>query len=265
MNISEYAIHEIAQAIIGNKSGKDLVALFNQFGMKDIYDYQKGGLPRLEGQEATNTSKTRYTIDRLKKINDSQNLKNLVIHVADNYEGEMQKNYINGINKIVISEGYKLDKIGNTFDIIGTEEDEEVIEIEVSFEQIQKNIIEALGNAKYTVWVAVAWFTNKKLFQKLVELQNRGINVQVIIVDDEINRDNGVPIEEFESKRIPMKGFFGKNKMHHKFCVIDLETLINGSYNWSNAAEYNDENITIIKSRKVAKEFASTFIRLKIE
>jgi tetratricopeptide (TPR) repeat protein len=33
---------------------------------------------------------------------------------------------------------------------------------------------------------------------------------------------------------------------HHKFCIIDNETLITGSYNWSNNAKNNDENILIM-------------------
>ena len=266
MKISEFAINEIAQTIMGVRSGKELVALFNEFGLRDIYNNQKGGLPKLEGREGTNTSRTNYTIDRLGKINNSQNLKNLIIRLANSNEGEGQENYIQNINKVVVQEGFKLERIGEIFEIIGAEEEEEVIEVEVTFEQIQAQILEILDSAKFSVWVAVAWFTNKELFQKLVELKNKGINVQVIIVDDQINAKNGVPIEsEFESRRIPMKGYSENNKMHNKFCVIDLNTVINGSYNWSNAAEYNDENITVIRNRNIAEEFASTFIKLKTE
>ncbi len=266
MKISKFAIHEISDWIMGGRTGKELVALFNQFGMRDIYDYKSGGLPKLEGQEHTNTSRTNYTIDRIEKINDSPNLKNLIINLANNHEEEVQESYTTAINKVVVAEGYKLEKIGNSFEVIGAEEGEEVIEVEVTFEQIQAQILEILDNAKFSVWVAVAWFTNKPLFRKLVELKKRGINVRVIMVDDDINRKNGAPIErEFDSRRIPMKGYFGNNKMHNKFCVIDLNTVINGSYNWSNAAEYNDENITVIRSRKVAEEFASTFIKLRTE
>ena len=34
--------------------------------------------------------------------------------------------------------------------------------------------------------------------------------------------------------------------MHNKYCIIDNDTVITGSYNWTTAAETkNDENITI--------------------
>ena len=37
------------------------------------------------------------------------------------------------------------------------------------------------------------------------------------------------------------------NIMHNKFCVIDQNTIINGSYNWTKKAKNNYESITIIK------------------
>lgn len=38
----------------------------------------------------------------------------------------------------------------------------------------------------------------------------------------------------------------GGGKMHHKFCVIDNQIVIHGSYNWSTSAEMkNNEDITI--------------------
>lgn len=104
------------------------------------------------------------------------------------------------------------------------------------------------------------------LYKKLIELKKRGVNIQVIIIDDDKNKNHGCNIEaEFESKRIPEFGYYKNNKMHNKYCVIDLKTIINGSYNWTLAANYNQENIQITKSRRLAEEFASKFIELKLQ
>lgn len=35
--------------------------------------------------------------------------------------------------------------------------------------------------------------------------------------------------------------------MHHKFCVIDLERVIDGSYNWTNNANYSGKGINIYR------------------
>jgi phosphatidylserine/phosphatidylglycerophosphate/cardiolipin synthase-like enzyme len=51
--------------------------------------------------------------------------------------------------------------------------------------------------------------------------------------------------------------------MHNKFCIIDSETVINGSYNWTKKANFNKENITIDKDRGLAKRFANEFKSIK--
>ena len=54
-----------------------------------------------------------------------------------------------------------------------------------------------------------------------------------------------------------------KNIMHHKFCIIDLKTTIHGTYNWTKAAQYNKESISIDRNRETAEKFADEFMRLK--
>ena len=52
--------------------------------------------------------------------------------------------------------------------------------------------------------------------------------------------------------------------LHHKFAVIDRQTVITGSHNWSNAANYhNDETLLIIQNNPVvAAHFDREFDRL---
>jgi phosphatidylserine/phosphatidylglycerophosphate/cardiolipin synthase-like enzyme len=52
--------------------------------------------------------------------------------------------------------------------------------------------------------------------------------------------------------------------LHHKFAVIDRQTVITGSHNWSNAANYhNDETLLVIQSNPtVAAHFDREFNRL---
>lgn len=133
----------------------------------------------------------------------------------------------------------------------------------VHFEDIQEQIIQEVKKAKYTIWVAVAWFTDKVLFDELMKKKEEGVNVQVIINDDEINRRSGLSFEDLsESYKIPSTGYFN-NIMHNKFCVIDLKTVIHGSYNWTKKAQYNQETISIDENRNIAESFSNQFIKLK--
>ena len=53
--------------------------------------------------------------------------------------------------------------------------------------------------------------------------------------------------------------------MHHKFCIIDLDKVVHGSFNWSKKAEYNKETVEVVKSRKSAEDFAEQFKKLYLE
>jgi phosphatidylserine/phosphatidylglycerophosphate/cardiolipin synthase-like enzyme len=51
--------------------------------------------------------------------------------------------------------------------------------------------------------------------------------------------------------------------MHHKVIILDDETVVAGSFNFSDGADkQNDENVVIIRSRAVAKQFADEFQRV---
>ncbi|MBU6229545.1 MAG: competence protein ComE [Cyanobacteria bacterium REEB459] len=53
------------------------------------------------------------------------------------------------------------------------------------------------------------------------------------------------------------------DKLHHKFAVLDGEWVITGSQNWSQAANYsNDENLLVIHSSRVAAHYQREFDRL---
>lgn len=148
--------------------------------------------------------------------------------------------------------------------LVGNSDGNEKITLpEVYFEKIEQEIIEAIDNAKFTIWVAVAWFKNQKLFNHLVAKKNQGVNVQLIILDDKINESSGLNYErEFETYRFPKYGKY-ENILHVKFCIIDLKQVIYGSYNWTYKANYNYEYIENDNNRKKAEHYAKEFIKLK--
>ena len=138
------------------------------------------------------------------------------------------------------------------------------VNVSAHFEEIQEQLIEQIESARFLIWVAVAWFTDKQIFRNLVAKKNQGVNVQLIIIDDEINKNSGINYEnEFETYRIPAFGKYN-NIMHNKFCIVDLRTVINGSYNWTNKAQFHHESITVVQGRENAEKFAEEFIKLKL-
>ena len=137
--------------------------------------------------------------------------------------------------------------------------------VQAHFQDIRNSIIGEIEKANKSLKVAVYWFTNHELFDLLHQKQLNGIQCDLIIHNDYINnRDTGLPFQKF----IDAGGKFyfsdEENPMHNKFCIIDNQVLINGSYNWTYYAESkNRENILIIKGEiDVLKAFETEFSKL---
>jgi len=150
-------------------------------------------------------------------------------------------------------------------DLIDSIENGENLSLEATFDNIKQRIIDEISQAKFTIWVAVAWFTDRDLANALYKKSCEGVNIQIIVIDDNINQDLCSKFDSyFENYRLPANKKY-KTIMHNKFCILDLEKVIHGSYNWTNKAKYNNETITISESRSIAKEFAQEFIKLKTD
>lgn len=85
MKLSDYAINALIPYITGDnkttvyKKGSELTKLFNSYGFRDIYDFNKGGLPKLsDNKNGMNTSRSDYTKDRLTKLSGKYELQNLL-------------------------------------------------------------------------------------------------------------------------------------------------------------------------------------------
>lgn len=133
------------------------------------------------------------------------------------------------------------------------------------FTNIRQAILKALEEANDEILVAVYWFTNHQLFDKLCDKLKEGKKVSLIIHNDYTNnRDAGLNFQSFIDNGGQFYFSDNEHPMHNKFCVIDSKTLINGSYNWTyNAGRINSENIIIIKEEPVTvSAFRDEFINL---
>ena len=126
--------------------------------------------------------------------------------------------------------------------------------IKAYFEGIRQVLLTELDNATEKIVVAVYWFTNHALLQKLIEKLEDGLKVEMIIHNDYINnRETGLNFQCFIDKGGEFYFSDMFNPMHNKFCVIDNKVLINGSYNWTYYAEdRNSENVLLIKEEEEA-------------
>ncbi len=130
----------------------------------------------------------------------------------------------------------------------------------VVFDDIKEEIIQGIRGAKYTIWVAVAWFTDIDIYRELILRKIDGVNVRIITSDEPTNQTLLADFERnFEVVKVPKKGY---NRLHNKFCIIDLEYVMHGSYNWSKTAPNNDETWATALDRDFVRKFADEFMEL---
>lgn len=137
--------------------------------------------------------------------------------------------------------------------------------VETHFSNIQSVIIRELNKANRQILVAVAWFTDDLLYNKLEEALRQGIKVNLILNDDDINQFSGLNFENLVNKGAEIYLYdSNEDTMHQKFCVIDHDIVLAGSYNWTKrAANRNTENLIVFNNeRDTALNFKKQFEEL---
>ena len=123
----------------------------------------------------------------------------------------------------------------------------------VVFYNIHEEIIRYIDSAKDEILVAVAWLTDFAIINHLTKKSKNGITVKIIFYDDHINNKNN--FTELVNNGALIR--CSKNLMHNKFAIIDKKIILNGSYNWTQNANNNYENIQISEEEK---ELTESFI-----
>jgi len=129
------------------------------------------------------------------------------------------------------------------------------------FQDIENIITIKLNTAKESIFVAVAWFTNQRLFDCLVNACHRNVNVRVLILNDILNRnefglDFGILVNAGAEVRFANTA--NNATMHNKFCIID-DKVTTGSYNWTYHANINAENVVLIDEPTITNNYRQQF------
>ena len=136
-----------------------------------------------------------------------------------------------------------------------------------------------LGTSQQQVDLALFVFSEPALGNILQVQSQRGVKVRGVIdrqfayrdyssalplmgVDANLCQTAGTNVQPLETIGVPTLPT--GDLLHHKFAIIDRRTVITGSHNWSNAANYrNDETLLVIQDNLiVAAHFDREFDRL---
>ncbi|MBS7604886.1 MAG: phospholipase D family protein [Candidatus Bathyarchaeia archaeon] len=124
-----------------------------------------------------------------------------------------------------------------------------------------KSIIDLIRSANKSIHIMIYSFTLDSIGYELIRAYQRGVDVKIVFEKGQITeyseylrlKETGVPVRNDTNPAL----------MHNKVMIIDSEIVVTGSYNWTKSAEEeNDENIIIIRSKKIAGEYERVFEKI---
>jgi phosphatidylserine/phosphatidylglycerophosphate/cardiolipin synthase-like enzyme len=129
-------------------------------------------------------------------------------------------------------------------------------------DDVYKEIEAEIGNARASIDFMAFSFTSRNLAEAMVKRRRDGVRVRGIF-DTQQAASRYSQDEYLAGKGATIYLDGNPRAMHHKAIVVDGQTVVTGSYNFSKSAEEkNDENVLIIHSAEIAKEYAGEFERL---
>ncbi len=122
-------------------------------------------------------------------------------------------------------------------------------------------ILNWIKNANKSIHVLIYSFTSDPIGEELINAYKRGIDVRVVFERNQIGR--GSEYRRLKEAGIPVRNDTNPKLMHNKVMIIDGEIVFTGSYNWSmNAEKYNNENLIVIRSKRIAEIFEREFEKI---
>jgi phosphatidylserine/phosphatidylglycerophosphate/cardiolipin synthase-like enzyme len=117
-------------------------------------------------------------------------------------------------------------------------------------------LINAVAGAKTNILVQAYSFTSAPIAKALLDAHKRGVRVEVIL--DKSQRTANYSSADFALANQGVPTMIDANHAisHNKVMVIDGETVLTGSFNFTKAAqEKNAENVLIIRDKALAAQY----------
>ena len=123
-------------------------------------------------------------------------------------------------------------------------------------------LIREIKSAEKSIHFMAFSFTHDTLGTAMQDRFKSGIDVRGVFEERQVDKHS-----EYEGMRaagLPVVIDRSRGTMHHKVIVIDEDTVITGSYNFSkNAEKRNNENLLIIKgNREIAAAYLAEFAKI---
>ncbi len=126
-------------------------------------------------------------------------------------------------------------------------------------------VVKTIGEAQRSIRVAAYSFTSKPIAEALLNAKRRGIDVDVV-VDKSQATARYTAATYLANEGVQVRVDYRYAIMHDKFIVVDGETVEEGSFNYTAAAESkNAENVLVIHDATIAVQYGREWDRLWAE
>ncbi len=138
--------------------------------------------------------------------------------------------------------------------------------MEVKFarsESVAEALMSLLRATSRSIDAALYRLNHPRLARALEEAVERGVRVR-LVVDGNKYTESRATQELLARAIIPFRLAYGRqgrgSKMHHKFVILDQQTVLTGSYNWTLESEgENYENLVILEEAQPVEAYTREF------
>lgn len=123
-------------------------------------------------------------------------------------------------------------------------------------------VVNAVRSAKRTLDVAAYHITHPNIAKEIVAANRRGVSVRVIMDSDQAKQKYSSATYLFNAG-VPVR-IWTPGMMHNKYVIIDGQTILTGSFNFTKSAdESNAENLLVIQGKsRIAAAYRQNFEKL---
>jgi phosphatidylserine/phosphatidylglycerophosphate/cardiolipin synthase-like enzyme len=143
-----------------------------------------------------------------------------------------------------------------------------------------KSIVELIDSAQSTIQIAQAHFRRRDFYEALVRALERGVKVEIVLdaqefdgdgvgeltADDRTHLDEVLAAQGASVKYKSYSRFWNymtAKQMHSKYLVVDGQSVLTGSFNWSENAELKTfENLVRFDDMTLAETYQDNFVKI---
>ena len=120
----------------------------------------------------------------------------------------------------------------------------------------------SLKEAKRSLDICMFTISSPQLANVVLQMHAKGVIVRVVTDGEKMDLVMSQTMN-FRAAGIQVRSDKSSFLMHNKFIIIDRETLVNGSFNWTNQAVYgNKENVLITNYPPIVEPYLKEFEHL---